>query len=48
MQLPVAVAQQSAHWTGGILPHYQTFSGFEFFLLPSFVHADTPASNPNR
>ena len=31
------------HWTLEILRHFQAFSGFEFFLLPSRVHARPPA-----
>ena len=43
-------AQQSVHWTGGIRRHASRkhFSGFEFILLPSTVHARPPASNANR
>jgi hypothetical protein len=37
-----------AHWTGGIRRHLQAFSGFEFFLLPSRVHARPAAANANR
>jgi hypothetical protein len=32
------------YWTLGILAHFQAFSGFEFFLLPSRVHA-RPSAN---
>ena len=40
--------QQSVHWTLGSLRDLQAFSGFEFFLLPSIVHARPSASNANR
>jgi hypothetical protein len=44
----ISAAQHSVHWTLGILPHFQAFSGFEFFLLPNIVHARPSASNASR
>ncbi len=32
----------------GFVAIFKHFSGFEFFLLPSIVHARPPASNANR
>ena len=43
-----STAQQSVHWTLGILRRFRAFSGFGFSLLPSRVHARPSASNANR
>jgi hypothetical protein len=36
--------QDDMHWTLGSLRDLQTFSGFEFFLLPSRVYARPSAT----
>ena len=41
-------AQQSVHPTSGILRDLQAFSGFEFILLSSRIHASPLAGNANR
>jgi hypothetical protein len=46
----MARCHSTVQWTVGILPHASRkhFSGFEFFLLSSKVHARPAATNANR